>query len=213
MCSQVYSLTSQRPPATQSKLLVKCSESRMANSSVEEMPSLATAKTVFFWVSVGTTLPWSPTVWASVKSPRSWEVTDSSVMRWRGWSRSTFMTRTSALPYWFSPRTIVPVRSLVVAVMAGSFGGGDGGWADGRRLLAGSAAPVGGERERAEQAGHVVVVAALLDEEVDVHRGVEGRDVPRGEVLPGGKAHPVDPRLEPRRAEVPVAPVGVGDAG
>ena len=33
--------------------------------------SLAKAKAVFFCVSVGSTSPWSPVMWAAVKSPRS----------------------------------------------------------------------------------------------------------------------------------------------
>src|SRR5690606_14324626 len=56
---------------------------------------------------------------------------------------------------------------LRCVMWAGAAGGGAG------RGTGRSAAPVGGVGERAEEAGHVVVGAPLLDEKVDVHRGVE----------------------------------------
>ena len=70
------------------------------------MPSRANAKIVFFWVSVATTWALSPARCAAAKSPRSWDVTLRSSISCRAVSRVTFTTRTSALPYWFGPRTM-----------------------------------------------------------------------------------------------------------
>ena len=69
------------------------------------MPSRAKAKTVFFWVSVATTWPLSPSRWAAAKSPRSCEVTFRSSIWWRSVSRVILTTRFSALPYWFAVST------------------------------------------------------------------------------------------------------------
>ncbi len=50
----------------------KCAPRVSPNCSGEVTPfSLAKAKAVFFWVSVGSTSPCSPVMWASLKSPRS----------------------------------------------------------------------------------------------------------------------------------------------
>ena len=65
----------------------------------DPMPPRASANTVFFCVSVGTTWLLSPERWAAAKSPRSCDVTLRSSISWRGSSRVTFTTRTSALPY------------------------------------------------------------------------------------------------------------------
>jgi hypothetical protein len=50
----------------------KCAPKVSPYCSGELTPfSLAKAKAVFFWVSVGSTSPCSPVMWASEKSPRS----------------------------------------------------------------------------------------------------------------------------------------------
>jgi hypothetical protein len=49
--------------------------------------SLANAKAVFFWVSVGSTAAWSPLMCASSNRPRSAEETFRSRIWWRGSSR------------------------------------------------------------------------------------------------------------------------------
>ena len=59
-----------------------------ANSSIERTPfSLANANTVFFCVSVGRMAAWSPVMCASLKSPRSDELTFRSRISWRAVSR------------------------------------------------------------------------------------------------------------------------------
>ena len=60
--------------------------------------SRANAKTVFFWVSVGSTAPWSPATWAAEKSPESEVDTLRSRMACRSVSRSIRKTRVSAFP-------------------------------------------------------------------------------------------------------------------
>ncbi len=77
----------------------KCRARRSANSSISPMPaSRANAKTVFFWVSVGSTAPWSPATWAAEKSPESEVDTLRSRMACRSVSRSIRKTRVSAFP-------------------------------------------------------------------------------------------------------------------
>ena len=102
---QVYCSAAHRPPVTQSKSPVKWSASRSKKASGEATPSLANAKIVFFWVSVGTTWLLSPSRWAATKSPRSCEVTFRSSISCRSVSRVIRTTRFSALPYWLLVRT------------------------------------------------------------------------------------------------------------
>jgi hypothetical protein len=74
---------------------------RRANSSGAPTPPWrASAYTVFFWVSVAMTLALSPVWKVSAKSPMSWLVTVTSVIRCTGVDRSTCTRRTSAFPYW-----------------------------------------------------------------------------------------------------------------
>src|SRR5581483_12030123 len=65
----------------------------------------------FFCVSVATTLALSPTRWASAKSPRSELDTFRSLIWWRSPSRVTRTRRTSALPYWLSPKVMAMTYS------------------------------------------------------------------------------------------------------
>ncbi len=60
---------------------------------------------MFFWVSVGSTADWSPSVCAGAKSPRSDDDTLRSMISWRGLSRTIRTTRLSALPYRLLPNT------------------------------------------------------------------------------------------------------------
>jgi hypothetical protein len=59
---------------------------------------LANANAVFFWVSVGSTCDWSPSVCAAAKSPYSEVDTLRSWISWRVVSRTMRTTRDSALP-------------------------------------------------------------------------------------------------------------------
>ena len=60
---------------------------------------------MFFCVSVAMTSAFDPVWNVPAKSPSSWLVTFRSVIVCRGPERSTWTIRTSALPYWFGPRT------------------------------------------------------------------------------------------------------------
>ena len=106
--SQPYSSMLTLAPLTQSKLSTKCRPSRSANSSIWPTPYCsAKAKTVFFWVSVGSTCELSPARCAAAKSPRSAVETFRSLIWCRSLPRSTRTRRTSALPYWLSPKTML----------------------------------------------------------------------------------------------------------
>src|SRR3989442_8714603 len=92
----------------------------MAKSSISPIGSLANAKTVFFCVSVGTTLLLSPVRCVSAKSPARATLTLRSLSSWRA---PDFMTRTtcvSALPYWLSPRIIGRSRPFICGVAEGA---------------------------------------------------------------------------------------------
>jgi len=64
----------------------------------------ANANTVFFWVSVGTTLAFEPMRCASSRSPESVTPTLRSTKLWTGVLRSTATILTWALPYWLALR-------------------------------------------------------------------------------------------------------------
>src|SRR5438132_7117283 len=92
----------------------------MPKSSTSPIGSLANAKTVFFCVSVGTTLLLSPVRCVSAKSPARATLTLRSLSSWRA---PDFMTRTtcvSALPYWLSPRIIGRSRPFICGVAEGA---------------------------------------------------------------------------------------------
>ena len=100
MRSQKYSSTSWRAPVTHAYLSTKLRAMRRAKSSIAPTPPRrARAYTVFFWVSVAMTALLSPVACVAVKSPMSWLVTLTSLIRWTGVDRSTCTSRTSALPY------------------------------------------------------------------------------------------------------------------
>ena len=83
-----------------SYLSTKLRAIRSANSSGELTPPvLASAYTVFFWVSVAITMSFAPVRWASVKSPINWLVTLKSFRTCWSALRSRWTRRTSALPY------------------------------------------------------------------------------------------------------------------
>ena len=85
MRSQAYSSTSMRAPSAAGVEAMKWSPRVSANSSIDSTPfSLANAKTVFFWVSVGRTSAWSPVTCASSKLPRS----EVETFRSRIWCRA-----------------------------------------------------------------------------------------------------------------------------
>ena len=66
MRSQAYSSISIRDAFALGVTSRKWAPRVSPNCSGEVMPfSLAKAKAVFFWVSVGSTSPWSPVMWAA----------------------------------------------------------------------------------------------------------------------------------------------------
>src|SRR5690349_8221049 len=62
------------------------------------------------------TLALSPVRKVSAKSPSSWLVTVTSVIRCTGVARSTCTKRHSALPYWLSPSEMPTAASIVIAI-------------------------------------------------------------------------------------------------
>src|SRR5947209_4334189 len=155
----------------------------MAKSSISPIGSLANAKTVFFCVSVGTTLLLSPVRCASAKSPASAIETLRSFRSWRAPFPPFFVTRTtcvSALPYWLSPRTIVTA----------------------------SRALVGGVAERAQEERHVQVPA--LERDHDRHRRIEGAEPRALEIRASVELETVFGRLEVVAGERAHAAIAIG---
>src|SRR5690606_36612962 len=102
---------------------------------------------------VATTRPLSPSWCAAVKSPCSWLVTFRSWIWWRTVSRVILTRRTSALPYWLEPSTILVSAGAVISVVI---------------VLTPS---VRGICKRADKKRYVVVLVDVVDEEIDAYRG------------------------------------------
>src|SRR6185312_1218651 len=166
------------------------------------MPSLANAKMVFFCVSVGTTWPLSPWVWAASKSPRNCEVTFRSTTSCRGVSRVTRTTRFSALPYWLAVR--------MTSVIGTPFDLPD----DFRRDCGPrSAAAVGGVGEGTQQQGNVIVLLRRVDGEQHGDPWVERPCAALGEVGAGSEGDRILAGFQSVRSELVHPPVGIGLGG
>src|SRR5579859_2002149 len=165
--SQPYSSMLTRAVLMAGCEVTKCVASRTAKSSISPTPcSAANAYTVFFCASVLSTAELSPVRCVAARSPDSVIVTFRSRSRCASapaasLSRQTLSSRTSALPYWLSARTIM------------------------------SASPVGRVAERAEQQRHVVVLGRVGHGERDRHLRVERGNAAGTEVVRGTEGEPV----------------------
>src|SRR6266516_4468529 len=107
-------------------------------------------------------------------------LTFRSVMRCLGPSRSTWSSRTSALPYWVRPSTTPPLPLSLPLIMPASLPA-----CLGRRALTPS---VHGVPVRRQQQGHVVVLAGLGGED-DGYLREECRPMVGHQVVPDREDH------------------------